>query len=392
MHLPKFSLIHSNDSEKGRTSAIYKTSPWGGAVMPKKFKVCRIAGDGIGPEVIQACMTALEPLNLPIEYIDAEAGWEAWEKYGTTVPSDTWKALKNTDCCLFSAITSKRNVPGFKSAIVWIRQEMGLYSNLRPVKYYPGAPTSVKEDLVKGMDLLICRENVEGLYAGVEYAPPLPPELVALLPPGKYPPKETAISFRIFTKAGCERLLRFAFSLAHKTNRKKVTVVDKPNVIRETGNMFIQAAERVSQEFPSITMETLNVDDMGRRLVKQPTAYEVIAITNEFGDIISDIGAELMGGLGVAPSGSYGDQYALFEPIHGSAPKYAGKNVVNPIAQILSAKLMLDYLQLHHEATLVEEAVQTVIQERKVITYDLGGTSSTTEVASEIQRIINKIK
>jgi isocitrate/isopropylmalate dehydrogenase len=139
-------------------------------------------------------------------------------------------------------------------------------------------------------------------------------------------------------------------------------------------------------------MEAINVDDMGRRLVRQPTAYKVIAITNTFGDIISDIGAELMGGLGIAPSGSYGDEYALFEPIHGSAPKYTGKNVVNPIAQILSAKMMLEYLELHHEAALVENAVETTIRERKVLTYDLGGTSSTSDTALEIQRIIEDTK
>jgi 3-isopropylmalate dehydrogenase len=240
------------------------------------------------------------------------------------------------------------------------------------------------------MNISVCRENVEGLYAGVEYAPPLPQDLMGLLPPGKYPADQTAVSFRIFTIAGCERILRFAFSLAKKQKRQKVTVVDKPNVIRETGNMFIQAAERIHLEYPNIDMEIINVDDMGRRLVRQPTAYEVIAITNTFGDIISDIGAELMGGLGIAPSGSYGDNYALFEPIHGSAPKYAGKNVVNPIAQILSAKMMLEFLELHHEATVVENAVKTVIQERKVLTYDLGGKASTTEVAKEIQRIISE--
>jgi 3-isopropylmalate dehydrogenase len=358
--------------------------------MTKQFKVCRIPGDGIGPDVMQACMNALEPLDLPIKYIDAEAGWSSWEKHRTTVPTDTWEVLKATDCCLFSAITSKRNVSGFKSAIVWIRQDMGLYSNLRPVKHYPGVPTSVKEELVRGMNISVCRENVEGLYAGVEYAPPLPQDLMGLLPPGKYPADQTAVSFRIFTVAGCERILRFAFSLAKKQKRQKVTVVDKPNVIRETGNMFIQAAERIHLEYPNIDMEIINVDDMGRRLVRQPTAYEVIAITNTFGDIISDIGAELMGGLGIAPSGSYGDNYALFEPIHGSAPKYAGKNVVNPIAQILSAKMMLEFLELHHEATVVENAVKTVIQERKVLTYDLGGKASTTEVAKEIQRIISE--
>jgi len=358
--------------------------------MSNKIKVCRIKGDGVGPEVMDACMVALEPLDLPIEYIDAEAGWGAWEKYQTTVPKETWDILEETKCCLFSAITSKRGVPGFKSAIVWIRQKLGLYCNLRPVKYYQGIETTLKDEVISGMDLVICRENTEGLYSGVEFSPPLPEKLMELLPDGRYPQDETAISFRIFTKNGCRRLLNYAFSLAQKQNRNKVTVVDKPNVIRETGNMFVEIAEEVSKQYPSINVEFVNVDDMARRLIKTPKNYEVIAITNTFGDIISDIGAELMGGLGIASSASYGDDYALFEPIHGSAPKYTGKNVVNPMAQILSSKLMLDYLGFEKEAKKVENAVREVIKEQKITTYDLGGKSTTQEVALEINRKLGK--
>lgn len=341
-------------------------------------KICRIWGDGVGPEVMEACMLVLDETDVDIEWIDAEAGWGAWEKYHTTVPDHTWERLGETQACLFSAITSKPGIPGFKSAILRIRQRLDLYANVRPVKTYPGVPINYRDDL----DLVVVRENTEGLYKGIEFHP-VPPELMKLTKLGSNP-EDTAISLRVFTKEACERIVRFGFERAKKRGEKMVAVAHKANVIRKTCGMFLEAAKRVADEYPDIEMWEYNIDAMAMNLLKRPEAFGVIVTTNMFGDIIADEASQLAGGLGFAPSASIGEEYALFEPVHGSAPKYTGMYKVNPIAQVLSAKLMFEWLGEEEEATRLENAVATVLKEGKVRTYDIGGSATTLEMAKAI--------
>lgn len=308
--------------------------------------------------------------------------------------------MGGTDCALFGAITSKpkkeaeNELPDklkgkeYFSPIVKMRQIFDLYANMRPCKAYPGNPLNYRDDI----DLIIFRENTEGLYAGVEFYP-LPDTLRKALeehPKMKrfksIPSDEIAISTRIFTRKGCRRILKKAFDYASEHEKKSVTVIEKPNVIRETSGMMIEEARRLASNYPGIESKEVNVDAMCMWLVKNPQNYDVIATSNLFGDIVSDLSAQLVGGLGFACSGNIGDNYALFEPTHGSAPKYAGMYKVNPTAMLLSVKMMLGWLGEKKMADKLENAIATTIREGKIRTYDMGGNSSTIEMAEEIIR------
>lgn len=348
-------------------------------------RICRIPGDGIGYDVMEAACLVLEALDVDIEWIDAEAGWDCWEKYGNTVPEPTWKALDETEACLFGAITSKSGIPGFKSAILQIRQHFGLHSNVRPIKAYKGVPLNYRDDI----DLVIFRENTEGLYSGVEWAE-APEELYDLHPSmerfrGK---EDVAASVRVFSRAGCASICRGAFEYAVKHGRRNVTAVHKANVVRETCGMFLEEARKVAADYPDIELWEANVDAMAMWLIKQPQIYDVLVTTNLFGDIISDEAAQLVGGLGFACSANLGDNYGLFEPSHGSAPKYAGQYKVNPMAMLLSTVMMLDYIDEGAAARKMEAAIARVLEENAVKTYDIGGTSTTLEVAKEVARLM----
>jgi isocitrate/isopropylmalate dehydrogenase len=343
------------------------------------YRVCRIPGDGIGHDVMEAANIVLEGMKLPIEWIDAEAGWCCWEKYGNTVPEDTWKALESTDCCLFGAITSKPGIPGFRSAILQIRQRFDLYLNMRPIRAYPGNPLNYRDDI----DLMIFRENTEGLYVGVEYYP-LPDEIKNLQAMAKFARKDSSVSFNVFTRSGCNRIMRAAFGYARKFGKKRVTVVHKANVIRVTFGMWLEEARKVAADYPEIELEEANVDAMAMWLIKQPQTYEVLVCSNMFGDILSDLAGQLVGGLGFASSANVGDKYALFEPTHGSAPKYAGQYKVNPMAMLLSTKAMLDWLGETKLAKRLETGIAEVIEEGRIRTYDMGGSNTTLEVASQV--------
>ncbi|KUK13526.1 MAG: isocitrate/isopropylmalate dehydrogenase family protein [Synergistetes bacterium] len=333
----------------------------------ERYKVVYIPGDDSGNDVMEACMIVMEKLNPPIDWIRADAGWCMWEKYGDTVPPETWEALEESDAALFGAITSRPGVKGFRSAIIQIRQRFDLYINLRPFKSLPGVP-SHKPDI----DIVLFRENTEDLYAGVEWRP-LPQELYSLHPnlerfKGR---RDVAGSLRVFSWEGCERIIRAAFSFAREKGRKRVTVVEKANVIRATGGLFLEVAETVAKEYPEIEWNVENIDATAMWLIKNPSAYDVIVTTNMFGDIISDECAQLVGGMGVVASGNIGDNYALFEPAHGSAPKYAGQYKVNPTAMIMAAKMLLDYLGLDDYSARLEKAVISVLEEGKYVTYDI---------------------
>jgi len=366
-----------------------------------KYKIAWLPGDGIGVDVLEAAKIVFDKIQFDAEYIHGDIGWEFWCREGDAFPPRTIELLKNVDAAMFGAITSKpvkaanaELAPAlqgkgltYRSPIVRMRQLFDLYICLRPCKGYPGNALNFKE----GIDLVVFRENTEDLYAGVEFSP-VPPELVDTLtklskpfaPFAKLPPEDYAISCKINTRAGSERIVRAAFEFARKFKRQKVTVVHKANVVRATDGLFFECAKTVAKEFPEIQMDDANIDAMTMWLLKNPFNYDVLVAPNLYGDIISDLCAQMVGGLGFGCSGNIGQKLAVFEPTHGSAPKYAGQYKANPIATILAAKMMLDWLGETGKGAALEGAVAAVIQEGKVRTYDMGGKDSTLDMAKAI--------
>jgi isocitrate/isopropylmalate dehydrogenase len=366
-----------------------------------KHKIGWLPGDGIGIEVCNAARVVLDRLCLDADYVEGDIGWDCWRREGDAFPQRTVDLLKTVDAALFGAITSKpvkaaeaELVPElqgkglvYRSPIVRMRQLFDLYVCLRPCKAYPGNPINFKE----GLDLVVFRENTEDLYAGVEFNP-VPRELADTLgrlskgfaPFQKLPLDEYAVSCKINTRAGSERIARAAFEFARTHGRKKVTIVHKANVVRATDGLFLEAARSVSRDFPDVQVNDANIDAICMWLLKNPFDYDVLVAPNLYGDIISDLCAQMVGGLGFGCSGNIGSELAVFEPTHGSAPKHAGQNKVNPLATILAAKMMLDWLGEADKATRLEDAVAAVIAEGKVRTYDMGGTSTTAEMAEAV--------
>jgi len=381
-----------------------------------KYQIAWMPGDGVGVDVMNATRVVLDALRLDAEYVPADIGWEFWCKEGNPLPDRTIKILRESTCALFGAITSKPQdeamqelAPELKSKgltyfspIVKLRQLFNLHTNLRPCKSYPGNPLNYRgtEIATKGkadevlVDITVFRENTEGMYGGVEFFP-VPEEVYTALcaNPRMKPWKEkglenVALSTRIVSRQGCTNICRQAFEYARKNGRKRVTLVEKPNVLRETGGLMTRCFREVAREYPEIRADEANIDAICMWMFKNPQDYEVLVAENMFGDIVSDLCAGLIGGLGFASAANIGDRFAVFEPTHGSAPKYAGMNKVNPIACILSAKLMLEWLGEKDLAARVENAVARVIKERKVGTYDVGMSNTTMEVAQEIARYV----
>jgi isocitrate/isopropylmalate dehydrogenase len=367
-----------------------------------KYRIAWLPGDGVGVEVMEAARVVLDRLNLDAEYVHGDIGWEFWKTEGDPLPARTVEMLRETDAALFGAITSKPRDEAdeelapelhgkglsYFSPIVRLRQEFDLYSNQRPCRAYPGNPLNYRDDV----DLVVFRENTEGLYAGIEWHP-VPDDLIAAFSEHNAKAKkrfvgvagdDMAISLRVITKKGTERIVRAAFEHAKRTGRKNVTVVEKPNVLRETSGLFVRIAREVAGDYPGIELWETNIDAMAMWLVKNPQDYGVLVLSNMFGDIISDLAAQLVGGLGFACAGNIGADYAVFEPTHGSAPKYAGQYKVNPIATILAAKMMLDYLGESDAAARVDGAIAKVIATGEVRTYDMGGSSSTLEMGEAV--------
>jgi 3-isopropylmalate dehydrogenase len=369
----------------------------------RRYKIAWLPGDGVGVDVLDACKIVLDALHLDAEYTNGDIGWEFWCKEGDAFPQRTIDLLQNVDAAMFGAITSKpvkaaeeELVPAlqgkdliYRSPIVRMRQMFDLFTCLRPCKAYPGNPLNYKE----GIDLVIFRENTEDLYSGVEFNP-VPAELADLLgklskPFGAFkdvPRAELALSAKVVTRRGSERILRAAFEFARRNKRRKVTVIHKANVVRATEGLFLDIAREVKADFPEIEMDDANVDAICMWLLKNPMNYDVLVATNMFGDIVSDLAAQMVGGLGFGCSGNIGSKLAVFEPSHGSAPKYAGQYKVNPIATILSARMMLDWLGEAAKSAALEKAVAAVIKEGKVRTYDMGGANSTLEMGEAIAR------
>ncbi len=366
-----------------------------------KHKIALLPGDGIGKDVMDAAKIILNSLNLDSEYLDGDIGWNFWVKEGNPLPDRTLDLIKKTDACILGAITSKPKIDAEKelnpklrgrgleyhSPVVKIRQELNLHTNIRPCKSYMGNPLNYKE----GIDIVVFRENTEGLYAGVEFFP-VPMDVMKCLMRNhpnmsrfsKVKLDNIAISTRIMTKKACNSILIEAFEYARKKGHESVTVVEKPNILRETGGLMIREAKAIAKRYPEIQYYERNIDSMCMWLLKDPLKFDVLVAENMFGDIISDLCAQLVGGLGFAPSGNIGDRYAVFEPTHGSAPKYAGQYKVNPIAMILSVKMLLDYLKEERYAKIIEKSVADVIKEGRVKTYDMKGNNTTLEVANKI--------
>ncbi len=365
------------------------------------YRIAWLPGDGVGNDVMEAAKIILDTLELDAEYIHGDIGWEFWRTEGNPLPDRTIELLNNVDCALFGAITSKPKqeaeaelIPElqgkglvYSSPIVGLRQKFNLHTNLRPCKSFKGNPLNYRDDI----DIVVFRENTEGLYSGVEFHPVPEDVFNALLKNHKKmakfadtPLDDLALSCRIFTREACRRIVRNAFEYAKKHGYPTVTVVEKPNVIRETSGLMVREARKVAQEYPEIELWETNVDAMAMWLVKNPQNYGVLVSSNMFGDIISDLCAQLVGGLGFAASGNIGDKLAVFEPTHGSAPKYAGQYKVNPIAMLISTKLMLDYLGETEKADRLMNAIAKVIEKGKFRTYDMGGSSSTLDMANAV--------
>ena len=370
-----------------------------------KYKIAWMPGDGVGNDVMEAAKIVLDKIKLDAEYPHGDIGWEFWKTEANPLPDRTVKLLNESDCALFGAITSmpkeeceKELVPAlqgkghvYASPIVRLRQEFNLRTNLRPCFAYPGNPLNFKDNI----DIVVFRENTEDLYVGVEFHP-LPDEVRDVLKKhnkkmGRFDAvegKDIAVSLRINTRQGCRNIIVDAFELAKKQGRKSVTVVEKPNVVRETSGLMVRTAREVAKDYPGIELWETNIDAMCMWLIKNPLDYDVLVTTNMFGDIVSDLCAQLVGGLGFAASGNIGDKLAVFEPTHGSAPKYAGQYKVNPMAMLLSVKMMLEWLGEQDHADRLNAAIAAVIKEGKVRTYDMGGKSTTLEVAQAVAALL----
>ncbi len=324
------------------------------------YDIAVIPGDGIGPEVMEVTLELLNVLDVSLNFIEAHAGCECYDRTGTTIPEETIQIARQADATLFGAVTT---VPGQKSGILALRKALDLYANIRPVKSYPGVP-SVYGDL----NMVIIRENTEGLYIGLE----------------EYT-EDGAIAKRVITRKASERICRFAFEYAKKTGREKVTAVHKANVLKKTDGIFKDTFYNVARNYQGIELDDRYVDATAMFLITKPHMFDVIVTTNLFGDILSDEGAGLVGGLGLAPSANIGEKNGLFEPVHGSGPDIAGQGISNPSAMILSAVMMLNYLKENSEAQRLEKALSEVLNEAKKLTPDLGGNSKTADMAREIK-------
>ncbi|MEM4728872.1 MAG: isocitrate/isopropylmalate dehydrogenase family protein [Thermoplasmata archaeon] len=359
--------------------------------MPK-HRIAWLPGDGVGPEVLEAARMVLDATGLRAEYLHGDIGWDFWKSEGDPLPARTLDLLKKTDCAFLGAVTSKPDPEAmrelapalrkkgltYRSAVLRIRQLFDLYICLRPCRAYPGNPGNSME----GIDIDIFRENTEGLYVGVEWW--RVPDGLRRFPGMEKIPESAAVSIRAVTPRASRRIAMAAFEHARRRGRKRVTAVHKANVLRATCGTFLEAVREVAAEFPGIEYEEMHIDACAARMVRDPLHFEVVVTTNLFGDILSDLCAQLVGGLGFAPSASIGESYALFEPTHGSAPDIAGKGIANPAAAILAAGLMLDWLGERKKAEALERAVAEVIREGRVRTPDAGGSASTMEFAAAV--------
>ena len=334
-----------------------------------KYRIAVIPGDGIGPEVMSAAVSVLQAMEdqsgkFGFEFTEYMAGDAYKAKTGVAMTEETFEAVKASDACLFAAVGESA-----KEVIIPLRQRLNLYANIRPAKVYPNVPN------VKGqMDMVIVRENTECLYKRIQDGGP-----------------DWGVALRVITRTASERIARYAFELARREGRKKVTCVHKSNMMETTCGLFQDCCRKVAAGYNDIGYNEEIVDACAMKMVMFPERFDVMVTTNLFGDILSDLAAGIVGGLGMVPSANIGDKMAVFEPVHGSAPDIAGKGIANPIAQILSAGMMLDWLGQKQAAKVLEVAVIDVLKEGKTLTPDLKGSSKTDDVAEAvIAKLVNK--
>lgn len=331
--------------------------------------VTLIPGDGTGPEITEATRRVLEATGVQFTWDLQRAGLEMLEKHGTVLPDQVIESIKRTKVALKGPITTPVG-KGSRSANMALRKKLDLYANLRPAKTYQGLRSRYEN-----IDMIIVRENTEDLYAGVEFQRGTPEQQEILetiaRTTGMHLDNESAISIKFISVMATRRIVKFAFEYARANGRRKVTAVHKANIMKFSDGLFLATAQEVAKEYHDIQFEDRIVDNMCMQLVQKPEQYDVLVLPNLYGDIISDLSAGLIGGLGVAPGANIGSQYAVFEPVHGSAPKYAGQNKVNPMAMMFSGVLMLRHLCEKNAANRLEKAIAQVIAEGKNVTYDL---------------------
>ena len=336
------------------------------------YNITLIPGDGTGPEISEATRRVIEATGVPIQWDVQDAGVDVYEKEGTPLPQRVIDSIRKNKVAIKGPVTTPVGT-GFRSVNVTLRQVLDLYCCLRPSRIFKGVRTRFEN-----VDLVIVRENTEDLYAGIEFEKDSEGakniiELIHSLT-GKAIRKDSGISIKPISVFGTERIVRFAFEYARKNRRKKVTAVHKANIMKYSDGLFLETARSVAQKYPDIEFEDRIIDNMCMQLVQKPELYDVMVLPNLYGDIVSDLAAGLIGGLGVAPGANLGEDCAVFEPVHGSAPKYKGLNKVNPLAMILSGVMMLRHLGEFEAAEKLEAAVAAVIKEGKDVTYDLKPT------------------
>ncbi|HVL22974.1 MAG TPA: isocitrate/isopropylmalate dehydrogenase family protein [Thermomicrobiales bacterium] len=344
------------------------------------YQVSLIPGDGIGPEVAEATRKVLDATGITFDWEYCDAGLNALEKYGDVLPEATLDSVRKNGIGLKGPITTPVG-SGFRSVNVGLRQALELYANLRPGRTIKGVQSTFSD-----IDLVVVRENMEDTYAGVEFDTGTPEATEVIAEINKRSKKQVAgdaaISIKMITPEGSRRIVEFAFEYARKNGRKLVTAVHKANIMKFSDGLFLRVAQEVAAEYPDIEFNDRIVDNMCMQLMQKPDLYDVLVMPNLYGDIVSDVVAGMVGGLGVAPGGNIGKDAAVFEPIHGSAPTHAGKGVANPTAMLLSGALMLRHLGERDAAERVEGAVATVIGKGQQVTYDLRADRDQAKAAS----------
>ena len=358
------------------------------------YNVTLIPGDGVGPEITEATRRVLEATGVKFNWELAYAGAEVMAKQGTPLPDSVLASIKKNKVAIKGPVTTPVGT-GFRSVNVALRKSLDLYACVRPCKTYPGVPSPYKD-----VDIVIVRENTEDLYAGVEFEKGTAEakELIKFInkQKGNVIQADSGISIKMITEHGTRRIVKYAFEYARKFNRKKVTATHKANIMKFSDGLFLSVAREVASKYPDIEFQDALIDNLCMQLVRRPQEYDVIVAPNLYGDIISDLCAGLVGGLGLAPGANIGEGIALFEPTHGSAPKYAGQNKINPMAMMLSGVLMLRHIGEEKAADRLEKAIAAVIKEGKSVTYDMKSrrddptAAGTSQVADAVIEKLNK--
>ena len=332
----------------------------------KNYTICVIKGDGIGIDVVSETLRLLDKLPISFDFMEARAGYECYLDSGNPLPEETILSCKKASAILFGAVTTPPNIKNYFSPIVRLRKILNLFANVRPIFSLP------LPHLRQNIDFIIVRENTEGLYQGVERVV-----------------RGGVVAERLITRIASKNVINFAFQMVEKQKRRKVTLVHKANILRLSDGLFLKTAQRIAQKYPNVVFEDMLVDSCAANIIKKPEYFDVIVTTNMFGDILSDEAAALVGGLGIAASANFGKNYALFEPVHGSAPKHQGKNTVNPVACFFAAVMMLEYLSERQIADKLHRSILDVMKSN-CVTIDLGGHTSSSEVTDEVIKIYKR--